>query len=340
MLPLISILIPVYNVEKYIEKCLTSLFSNKHAKDCEFVIVDDCSTDKSLEIAQNVIEKYSKTNNTKIIKHTSNKGIASTRNTGLKNSSGIYILNVDSDDYVEENFIDSFYNLVLKDDYDLVSCGYFCDSEWNSITCSQKILKETDKLITNLLNDKSKAFLWCKLFRRDIIESYDIYFIDGIDMLEDFMFCIKYFPYVSKIFIIEDYLYHYVQRNNSYVHQLYTEKKVLNIINALDFCEESLKNTYGHQYFDEHFRESMYLRKLIMKFHCLIEGSLYNQKKYFRIWPEAFPFIDKTGFGKVTKRLLKKCSTSKNFPAFLFFINSVLLIRRGSLSFTQYFLKN
>lgn len=336
--PLISILIPVYNVEKYIEKCLSSLFENKHAKDCEFVITNDCTTDNSMEIVTNVLNKYPQIKNVKIINHDKNRGIAATRNTMIDVSTGKYILNVDSDDYVENNYIDEFYDIAINNNYDLIGCNYFQEFTNYNIPKTQSLYSRN--LINDLIEDKIKSLLWCKLFKKDIIIKNNIKCIEDINMLEDYVFCIQYFPHIKNIHLIDKYLYHYVQRNNSYVHQCFNDKKVTNIIQAIDFSDRFIKSYFGEEMYMKSFKNSFIKRKIENKYYLVINGSYFIQKKYYNIWPDTYDYIDNSEFGFYIKFLLKKTITKKYFPSFYFFISTLIMIKRGNLSLKKYFLKN
>ena len=115
----ISVGIPVFNVEKYIERCLSSLFSQSIAKKIEFIIVNDCSADNSMKIIENICEKY-KELDINIISHEKNKGIAATRNTLLKNFHSDFIIMVDADDFVKPDFVEKMYKTALKDSSDII----------------------------------------------------------------------------------------------------------------------------------------------------------------------------------------------------------------------------
>lgn len=340
MQALISVLIPVYNVEKHIEKSLLSLFNNTYADKCEFIITDDCSTDNSINIAHSVLQKFPNLSEKVIFQsHDKNRGLAAARNAGIQRATGKYILNVDSDDFVEHNFLEEFYNVALKLDADIITCGYFMDYPEKSSKVNYEFVNDSIKSLQNLINDNYKAFLWCKLFKRDIILKNNIHWTEGINMLEDFTFCAQYFPHAKKISSIDKCLYHYVQRDNSYVHQMYTEKKVLNFIDALNFSEQTLLGFYGQTKYDEYFKELMNQRKILTKYHTLLEGSLYLQKKYYNIWPETYSSIDKSNFGRLTKCAMRRCIKAKHFPFFIVFLNSLVLILRKHTTLKQYLLR-
>ena len=125
-MPKISIIVPVYNVEKYIERCLKSLV-NQTLQDIEIIIVNDGSQDKSEEI----IEKYVKENHNKIKYYEkSNGGLSSARNYGIEYATGEYIAFLDSDDYVETNMYEEMYNLAKKENADMVECDYIWEWEF------------------------------------------------------------------------------------------------------------------------------------------------------------------------------------------------------------------
>ena len=107
--PKVSVLIPVYNVRDYVERCLRSVFNNTIIQDCEIIIVNDCSTDDSEKIIIDLIQEYSQLN-IQFLKHDCNKGLAATRNTAFLLAKGEYIICVDSDDWIENNYLEELYN--------------------------------------------------------------------------------------------------------------------------------------------------------------------------------------------------------------------------------------
>ncbi|MEG0697951.1 MAG: glycosyltransferase [Algoriella sp.] len=128
MNPKVSILVPIYKVENFIECCATSLFE-QNFEHIEYIFVNDKSPDRSIELLKGVIEKYPhRKANVKIIDHQENKGLAGARNTGVENATGEYILHVDSDDYLDLNAIDLLYTKAVETNSDIVTCNYVL--EW------------------------------------------------------------------------------------------------------------------------------------------------------------------------------------------------------------------
>ena len=116
----VSILVPVYNVEKYFARCLETLFSQTYSG-IEYVFVNDCTPDKSMYVLQETLEKYpSRANSVKIIENKQNLGIAIVRNTLLENATGEYVLFVDSDDWIEVDAIEKFVDKALQSNSDIV----------------------------------------------------------------------------------------------------------------------------------------------------------------------------------------------------------------------------
>ncbi|TNL49099.1 glycosyltransferase family 2 protein [Acinetobacter bereziniae] len=125
MKPLISIIVPIYNVEKYIGKCIQSVFDQTY-ENIEYIFVNDCSPDKSVQIIELELKNHpNRVKNVHIIHHSENKGIAATRNTGLKHASGLYILQVDGDDYIENDTVYSLVEVALAEKADIVTFDYF-----------------------------------------------------------------------------------------------------------------------------------------------------------------------------------------------------------------------
>ena len=120
-MPEVSVCIPVYGVEKYIERCARSLFEQTMTDGIEFIFVNDCTTDKSIEILERILAEYpGRQAQTKIIHHATNKGLVAARNTGLAHATGDYIIHCDSDDWVDLNFYESLYKKAVETGADVV----------------------------------------------------------------------------------------------------------------------------------------------------------------------------------------------------------------------------
>ena len=215
----ISIIVPVYNTSKFLKKCLTSLI-NQTIKNIEIIVVDDGSTDESLEIAKsfakldNRVKVYSKTNG----------GLSSARNCGLRKATGKYIGFVDSDDYVDENMFETLRDMIKENNAQLSICGWYVVKDNIIEECkfkSKRTVLDSEKCIDILLNHVSFDNFACnKLFDKTLF--HDINFPEG-KLLEDVLTIYKLIGKANKIVIDSVPLYYYVLHNFSITSNLNKE---------------------------------------------------------------------------------------------------------------------
>lgn len=239
-MPKLSIIVPVYNVEKYIDKCIESLV-NQTLQEIEIIIVNDGSQDRSEEKIENFVKKYP----TKIkYLEKKNGGLSSARNLGLNYATGEYIAFLDSDDYVEKNMYEEMYKLAKKENSDMVECDFIWEWEYGKkVYDKRKEYQYPDKDKRQIMK-KPRVVVWNKIYKRDIINK--IRFSEGL-IYEDLEFFYKIVPYLKTISYIDKYFVHYVQRKNS-ISNTQTEKtndifKILD--NIFDYyVENNLYNKY------------------------------------------------------------------------------------------------
>ena len=206
-MPKVSIIVPVYNTEKYLEKCLTSLV-NQSIKDIEIIIVNDGSTDNS----EAIINKFKQNHPNKIIYlKKENGGLADARNFAFPYVNSEYVGFVDSDDYVELDMFEKLYNLAVEKNLDLVECNF----NW----------EYPDKIKTdfgiNYLEKKDffifgRVMVCNKLFKYSIIKEKNVVFPESLNY-EDIEFFYTLIPYIDNYYLLNDDLYHYMQRDNSII---------------------------------------------------------------------------------------------------------------------------
>ena len=204
-MPKVSVIVPVYNVEKYIRKCLDSLIEQS-LDSIQIIIVNDGSKDHCDEIIENYRAKYSD----KIISlKKENGGLSSARNYGIPYATGEYIAFLDSDDYVEENMYETMYKKAKQGDFDMVECNFFWDypnKHKKDIGLEYKTSKEA--------LEKARVVAWNKLYKREIIQNSSIRFPEGL-LYEDVEFFYKILPSLKKIGFVKEPFVHYIQRKNS-----------------------------------------------------------------------------------------------------------------------------
>lgn len=260
---LISVIIPVYNVEKYLRQCLDSVV-NQTLKDIEILIINDGSTDNSQYIIKEYADKYS---NIKVI-NKQNEGLYKARNTGLENATGKYIGFVDSDDYIKHDMYEKLYSKAEETNADIVSCNYCIFYEKKNklknidFSKSIKLLKHSNNKLTGaeeILFDTPVS--WNKIFKKHFLIKNNIAFDSNIRIADDAYFNRLCFFNAKKIFYIPDFLYIYRKfRENSIrnkkniknFHDVFiTSQKLINyvknnnMLKFLPYCNYiSIRSTY------------------------------------------------------------------------------------------------
>lgn len=239
----VSVIIAIYNVEAYIERCLHSLF-NQTLEDIEYIFVNDGCTDDSIRILENVVSQYPyKQLQIKIINHSKNLGVSAARISGLKVSIGEYIIHCDPDDYVELNMYEKMYARAKEGDFDFVACQH--DRIYKYKTEKRSVIYERTPLLCLQLNHKNKqnySVLWDKLVKRELIEKFNIYPCEGSIINED-LSCIARILYHAKSYsVINEILYHYCYNSNSLMSFALDKNKLESKIKVINFLEEYFKD--------------------------------------------------------------------------------------------------
>ena len=216
----VSVIIAVYNVELYIERCLHTLF-RQTLDDIEYIFVNDGSTDKSQEIIIEVLKQYPhREKQTKILRHECNKGTAAARTTGIYAATGEYVIHCDPDDYVETNIYELMYNAARNMGADIVVCNHIREEKGHIYVKHTHIEASPIECIRNWYIKEHYSSLWDKLVRRLLIIQNNIIPYAGIDSGEDFGCMVRIFYYAHSITHVPKALYHYVQRSNSITMQV------------------------------------------------------------------------------------------------------------------------
>lgn len=220
---MISVIVPIYNVEKYLSTCIESILNQTYKK-LEILLIDDGSTDKSGEIC----DEYTKQDNRCIAIHQPNKGISEARNTGLKHATGEYISFIDGDDYIHPQMLEILYEALQKGDYDFSMILYkkaYAQEQFQFITEYTTQELNQSQLIYSLYNNlsqKSNTYqemnfhvVWNKLYKKTLIN--DTPFIQTV--AEDAVFNNTIYLKCKKVIVINNEIYYWVQRQNSITHQ-------------------------------------------------------------------------------------------------------------------------
>ena len=286
-MPKVSVIIPVYGVEQYIERCARSLFEQT-LEDIEFIFVDDCTPDKSIEILKNVLEDYpQRKNQVKIERHEKNMGLPIARQSGLKVASGDYIIHCDSDDWVDVTMYEKMYNKAIEEGSDVVVCDYMVtDGESTQNIVKACHSEKPFEFLENMLFQRDPWSLWNKLFKKTAY-SKDLIYPKG-NMGEDMILCLQLIRNSTKITYINESLYYYFFNINS-ITKSRSRKKIINkfeqsVSNAsvlLEICKKW--NIY------DKYRDA--INSILLNNKNLIR-PLIGETKYYVIWKNTFPEIN------------------------------------------------
>ena len=210
----VSVIVPIYNMEKYLEKCLKSLIKQT-LRDIEILCIDDGSTDSSSEI----IKKYQKKDNRIKLLSQENKGQASARNLGINNANGEYLGFVDSDDWVDKDYFEKLYNYAKLYNADIACAGFKRCKYWQGTVRKKYLLPQlTDDINKKVSIDNIPAdnYIWNKIYKREKWESAGIKFSEG-RFFEDIALTLKILNSMEKMVTVPKTYYHYRKRKNSTV---------------------------------------------------------------------------------------------------------------------------
>lgn len=284
----VSVIIPVYNVEKYIERCARSLFEQT-LEELEFVFVDDCSPDNSVEILESIIEDYpNRREQIKILRHETNKGNSVARNTGLSVVSGEYIAYCDSDDWVEPTMYEELYIKASTENADIVWSDFIMNFNYG------------ERIIKMMPPDKNKkktieqylVFGWNvlvnMLVKRLLYEKNNLTLYENYNFTEDYGLAIRLLYYATKVSYIEKAFYHYNRENqSSIVHQeLRKDKREKMVNDEVGVCL-LINDFFLQKGAYETFEKELSWRMLKAK-----RGWLYD-RKHWNDYAEICPEVDK-----------------------------------------------
>lgn len=263
----VSVIVPVYNVEKYLEKSLESL-ANQTLKDIEIIVVNDGSPDNSQEIIDKYVQKYPTIKS--FIKE--NGGVSDARNFGIKQAKGKYIAFIDGDDYVSPDMYEKMYQKAESGNFDIVVCdlNYVYDDE-RIIRVSSKIEHDTTDIKKTYIN--MYPCVWNKIYKKNLFKN-NIEFKKGV-WFEDVDFLYKIFPYVKTIGVVKEPLNQYVQREGSITKTF--DKRLYNYIDNFNALIEFYKE---RELYDKYNRELeyCYLRYIYATF--INQATNFNKDEY------------------------------------------------------------
>lgn len=278
----LSIIVPVYNVEAYLDKCLKSLV-NQLLDNIEVIVINDGSPDHSQKIIDRYIKKYPKIIKSKTIP---NGGVGNARNVGLSMASGEYVAFLDSDDYVHKDTYIKLYDRAKETNADMVACGYY---NVHNDVLTEKHVDDGELFGNNIKNHpelirESLPFCWAYIYRKKMLDKYDLCFTKH-KIFEDLLFVYKCYKHANKIEKVYEPLVYYVDRTDG---TSVTQKFSLKFFDIFEVMRE-LKKYYGNT-IDKKYLTFIALRHIYIRFNTKIKFSEMKIKKQFI--EDSYNFLD------------------------------------------------
>ena len=291
--PLISIVIPVYGVEKYIEQCARSLFEQTYPN-IEYIFVNDCTQDSSMGVLFSVLADYPHREHlVKVIQHEENKGLAKTRYDGFLAAKGDYITSCDSDDWLDVKACELLVNKAESDNADIVVYGYHHYYSETKIINYSIFNHSSSDLLSDLFLGRLNPCIHTCIFKRFFIDN-DLIHAPAADMAEDLVFTVQLFYNAERISFLNQSLYYYRQNEKSISHSI-DEKAYFSR------CEGLYKNTEQIiAYLRDRHIEDKYQHEIVHLKHVvktMIMPVLYIPAA-FSLWRRLYPeIVPKVIFG-------------------------------------------
>ena len=274
MRPAVSVIVPVYKVEEYIERCARALFGQT-MEDLEFIFVDDCTPDASMAILERVMEEYpQRKDQVKILHNEVNSGLPYTRSRGVEIATGEYIIHCDSDDWVEPDMYSKMYSKAKEENLDIVICQTVMEGEGFQHFPSDAM--GVDDILGVLITGKMSPSMWNKLITRRAYEKGIVF--PKLNMSEDYVTIIQLVFECKSVGYIYERLYHYYMRGDSICHSLSDKSKTLYFKEQLELAISYLE---ARGLADKYKKEILYA-KVTTKSNALP----FPRKEYLDFFPE------------------------------------------------------
>lgn len=297
----VSILVPFYKVEKYVGRCVESLFTQTY-NNIEYLFVNNCSPDGSMDVINKKIKEHGMEDRCRIIVHEHNEGISASRNDCLDNMTGDYFLFIDSDDYIDKDMVELLVEAAVKENADIVGCGYIEEFPDRSVRHPQRYTNDHDEMMRAITLLTIKGVLWKLLVRSTIVTEHreEVRFIPGLKMIDDYLFCCQLFYYAKRFASVDRCMYHWIQYNpNNYTRTTVSavESQAAALCKAEEFYRE--KGVY------EVVKDALRQRKFVSKLPLLLDKSCLDVKRWRTLFPECNDAWREMSFSKGNQCLFR-----------------------------------
>jgi glycosyltransferase involved in cell wall biosynthesis len=283
--PIVSVIVTIYNCERYFSRCISSLFEQT-LDAIEYIFVNDATTDNSMRILDTFIKDYPcRKTGVRVINIKTNAGVANARQIGISQATGEYIIHADSDDWVDRNMYETLYLKAKETEADIVGCNFIHEFPDVQYDFHQQYTNHMDENIRRLINGKIFPSLCTSLTRRSLITNHNISFPKGLNMGEDLFFNLQLYLHAKKIIGMEWAPYHYRHTADSSCVQR-TRKSIDSDIAIAGLIEKLMKEKGLY----EKYHKDIAYRKFFSKLQLMQD---LNNKEYFEEWLKIFPETNK-----------------------------------------------
>lgn len=279
---MVSIIIPLYNVEQYVITSLKSAF-NQSYEDIEYILVDDCSTDNTMKVVTDYIKENAICKNIQIIHHEKNSGLSVARNTGLSKATGDYVFFMDSDDEITPNCIEKHYNAIINTNADFTVANVELKGKKKSVhikPISKDVIYQQPS--ESYFSQMWSVSAWNKLYRKEFLVRYGLTFQAGL-LFEDILWSYFVAKSASRLALVESATYKYVVRSNSITTQKNKSKKIDSLLFIIQSIYEDVR-CGANMFLDKtkvfYFFDSWRFNAALLLLNYM--GSFSEAQKYYK----------------------------------------------------------
>ena len=288
----VTIITPIHKAERFIERCAKSLL-NQDFESIEYIFINDATPDDSFKILKKLVDQCNRKGDIKLLENEYNLGVAKTRKKGMLEASGEYVIQIDSDDWIESNMISTLYNKAKQDNADIAVCDYYISFITGKETYRKEEYKPNiDFNIKNIMLGKVHPAFWNTLIKRSLYVEKNIFPEGKINMGEDYEMMLKLFLSTEKVSYIPKAFLYYTQYNENSITKTMNKEYINDTIHCIKVFEEILKPT-KNKYIEEFRTMLVFWKKMF------VLDKQYT-KYFYTIHPEVnrFKYIfSNNGYG-------------------------------------------
>lgn len=318
--PKVSVLVPVYGVEKYIGRCAESLLNQTMKDDVELIFINDSTKDRSIDVLNGIIAQHPEyPGKIRIVSHAVNRGLPAARNTGLDIAGGEYVVHIDGDDYAEPQMLESLYKALYYNDADFAWCNYYVTFKDKKRIIAQPEFMQPMDAVHGMMRGSMKYNVWNKMCRLSLYRDNNIRFPEGNAMGED-LTMIMVALNASRCVFVEDAMYNYVQ-NEGQMTATFDEKKLA----SLRFNCERLQQYVESKFTEAGLESENAALCQLMKWPFLLDGKMSSYRRWHEWFPESNRYIWQTRGVNFRIKFIEWCASKHLFP--IVWLHYIVVIR-------------